>query len=206
MEGFLWQGTHHVIAITETLLSPTFFELGHTMPADLDEPTVRAVHRAVADFLAAIGLTEGPTHTEVRVTPDGPRILESHNRIGGERIHELMQMAFGVDITRMTVAVPLGLEPMPQLPTPRQHGAAMKHLLPTPGRVVEISGVDRLPTADPTLRIRIGVGVGTEVGAVTDGVSRDAVASYVLASGPTAAAAEQRCAEVLSTVRITTCV
>jgi hypothetical protein len=50
--------------------------------------------------------------------------------------------------------------------------------------------------------VRIALRAGADVGAVTDGVSRDALASYVLASGPTGAAAAERCQDVLSTVRI----
>ncbi|MGW2317454.1 ATP-grasp domain-containing protein [Streptomyces sp. NPDC001680] len=204
VEGFCWNGRHQVITITHTLLHPEFYELGHSMPAAVDPAATRDIHATVARLMELVGLTEGPTHTEVRLTSRGPRIIESHNRIGGERIHELMEMAFGVDVTRMSVAVPLGLEPMPELADLGTCGAAMRHLLPEPGRVTAISGLAAVPRDDPTLRLRMGLRVGDDVAPVTDGVTRDRVGCYVLAAGAGVEDAERRCREVLDTVRITT--
>ncbi|WP_107048298.1 ATP-grasp domain-containing protein [Streptomyces sp. NRRL F-2747] len=204
VEGFCADGRHQVITITNTLLHPAYYELGHSMPAALAPDAADAIHRTVQRLIEAVGLTEGPTHTEVRLTPRGPRVIESHNRIGGERIHELMEMAFGIDVPRMSIAVPLGLEPMPDLTDLGTRGAAMRHILPEPGRVLTVSGVTAVPADDPDLRLRIGLGAGDDVAAVVDGVSRDKVACYVLAAGEDVTTAERRCAEVLDTVRITT--
>ncbi|NBE50755.1 ATP-grasp domain-containing protein [Streptomyces boluensis] len=204
VEGFLWEGRHHVVAITNTLLSDGFYELGHSMPAALPPEVTGQIHEVVAELLDAVGLTEGPTHSEVRLTPSGPRIIESHNRMGGERLHELMEMAFGLDVTRLSVTVPLGIEPLPRMTDLGTRGAAIRHILPAPGRVVAISGVEEATAAAPELRIRIGAEVGDSVGAVVDGVTRDRVGCYVLAAGADVAAAEEACAAVLDTVRIDT--
>ncbi|MFD7979008.1 ATP-grasp domain-containing protein [Streptomyces sp. NPDC059071] len=204
VEGFCADGRHQVITITHTLLHPTYYELGSSMPAAVAPDAAEAIHRTVNRLIEAVGLTEGPTHTEVRLTPRGPRVIESHNRIGGGRIHELMAMAFGIDVPRMSIAVPLGLEPVPDLTDLGTRGAAMRYIVPEPGRVTAVSGLTEVPADDPDLRLSIGLGIGDDVAAVVDGVSRDKVACHVLAAGEDVTAAERRCAEVLDTVRITT--
>ena len=52
----------------------------------------------MGSFLDAVGLVEGPAHTEIRLARNGPRIIESHNRNGGGRINELVRLTFGFDI------------------------------------------------------------------------------------------------------------
>jgi hypothetical protein len=37
-------------------------------------------------LLEAVGHRDGPAHTELKLTRNGPRIIESHNRQGGDRI------------------------------------------------------------------------------------------------------------------------
>ncbi len=90
---------HVVVGITAKSSSPEHLvELGHVCPAPLDEDTTTAVRDLVERTLTALGVTFGVTHTEIVLTPQGPRIIETHLRYAGDRITTLVHDVTGVDI------------------------------------------------------------------------------------------------------------
>ncbi|MCY7294561.1 ATP-grasp domain-containing protein [Alteromonas sp. a30] len=92
-------GQHVIIGITEKLKDDiTFIELGHIFPAQLDEQVEKQINQYVDDVLSALGVTDGPTHTEIILTESGPRIVETHSRAGGDNIFRLMELSTGIDI------------------------------------------------------------------------------------------------------------
>ncbi|MFD8368985.1 ATP-grasp domain-containing protein [Streptomyces hygroscopicus] len=138
VEAFSHAGVHHVYAITRKTKLPNFVETGHVVSAvTTDSDVARLVER----FLNTVGLTDGNSHTEVIVTSDGPRIVESHNRPGGDSIPRLVLLATGVDLADLAVAVPLGLTDVPHKP-PLRRGAAIRFWVGQPGTVV---ATPRLP-------------------------------------------------------------
>ena len=60
---------------------------------------------------AAVGYTTGWTHTELRLTPDGPKVVEINARVGGDRIPDLARLALGVDIGQAVAAAACGQRP-----------------------------------------------------------------------------------------------
>ena len=67
--------------------------LAHVWPPLADEEPVRDVaERAVA----ALGIEDGPTYTQLRVGPDGPQVMEVAARLGGGHDAELVEAALGV--------------------------------------------------------------------------------------------------------------
>jgi len=157
VETLSFDGRHVVVATTDRELGGSgfadfgrtgFAEIGLWQPSAHPPEAVRESVRLVTEFLDAVGLRNGPAHTEVKLTPRGPRILESHNRIGGYALNEIAESVYGVDMERYALAAGLGvLEPLTESPEPR--GAmALQALTPEPGRVVEVTGVDEV-RADP---------------------------------------------------------
>lgn len=64
---------------------PNFLEIGHVV-SDVSSDDESAMARLESHFLETVGRTDGNSRTEVIVTPCGPRIVESHNRPGGDGI------------------------------------------------------------------------------------------------------------------------
>ena len=114
VETLTFDGRHVVVAVTDKEIGgPGFVEIGHSQPSGCSAETLREVTRLVTDFLDAVGLRNGPGHTEVKLTSRGPRIVESHNRVGGGRINELAEIAYGVDMERYALGAGFGLvEPL----------------------------------------------------------------------------------------------
>ncbi|MFH9658857.1 ATP-grasp domain-containing protein [Streptomyces sp. NPDC017248] len=189
VETLSFDGRHVVVAVTDKEAfggGSGFVELGLTQPSRAPQETLREVTRLVTDFLDAVGLRNGPGHTEIRLTSRGPRIIESHNRIGGYALNEMVESAYGVDMERYALGIRFGLvEPLAESPTPRG-GAALRALTPEPGRVVEITGVEAV-RADPAfVDLHLKVRPGDEVRPLT---WNEDIGGYVVARGADAAEA-----------------
>jgi biotin carboxylase len=201
VEAFSSDGVHTVVAFTDKILGPRFLELGHVVPAGLTPDRRRDAADLTVALLDAVGLREGPSHTELKLTPRGPRIIESHNRIGGDNITDLVRQVHGVDFERLAVGVPLGLLSWDGSVQPPAGGAAIRFLTPAPGVVRRV----RQP-ADEELeagvRLSVNVAVGDTIPPLT--WSPDRVAGDVMAIGVSAADALDRCERTLEAVRIET--
>ncbi|MCR2806342.1 ATP-grasp domain-containing protein [Paenibacillus soyae] len=106
VELFLQSGEPLFAAVTEKLTTPLpyFVETLHTLPSPSHTDRQEDIIRTAVDALKAIGLTNGPSHVEVKLTPSGPRIIEVNGRPGGDNISsDLLVLAFGVDIFEATV-------------------------------------------------------------------------------------------------------
>jgi biotin carboxylase len=124
---------------------PYFEEVGHVVDAAdplAGDPRLREV---VAAAHAAVGFTTGWTHTEVRLTAGGPKIVEINPRLGGDRIPDVAGLAFGVDAALAAAAVACG-QPVAAEPT-RRRVAAIRFLYPPEDCIVRAVRVhaDRLP-------------------------------------------------------------
>lgn len=109
VEAFSEAGEHVVVAVTRKYSHPhTLVELGHVLPAPLDEPVREEIERYIDRLLTALGVEFGPTHTEVVLTADGPRVIETHLRLGGDDIFDLVARATGVDMVEAQVRQVLG--------------------------------------------------------------------------------------------------
>ncbi|MBB5869045.1 biotin carboxylase [Allocatelliglobosispora scoriae] len=86
-------------------------EVGHfvsaTDPLWQDEQLIKVLH----DTHAALGFTDGVTHTEIMMTGDGPKVIEVNARIGGDLIPYLGLRANGIDPGLAAAAVACGHAP-----------------------------------------------------------------------------------------------
>jgi biotin carboxylase len=99
-----------------------FDEHGHDIDADdslLSDPELIEVLRAAH---AAVGFRNGVTHTEFKLTPSGPCVIEINARMGGDLIPYLGQLASGYDEALAAADVAAGRQPRPVVPT--RHRAA----------------------------------------------------------------------------------
>lgn len=87
LEGILDQGRLQVLALfdkPDPLEGPFFEETIYVTPSRLAGPVQDEIIQGVRETAGAVGLSHGPIHAEVRLTPQGPRVLEIAARpIGG---------------------------------------------------------------------------------------------------------------------------
>ncbi|MFD7922991.1 ATP-grasp domain-containing protein [Streptomyces sp. NPDC059740] len=166
VEGMSVDGRHRVLAVTEktTTGTPYFVETGHTMPVRLPARDAAAVTALVTATLDAAGHRYGPSHTEVMLTADGPRLIESHARPGGDRISDMLVLALGEDVFGQTMAAVLGLPLPPAADRPRVAGiryVTFEDAVPVPATSTAL--VTSLPGV---VEVHIGVPAGKVPGPI----------------------------------------
>lgn len=117
VESISLQGESDVLAITAKMTVGAT-EAGHTVPAPLAEADTEAIRQLVLDALAALGVTDCVTHTEVKLTSRGPRIIEVNARPGGDYIPLLVRATTGFDLRELALHLSIGssLEQVPRHP------------------------------------------------------------------------------------------
>lgn len=90
---------------------PYFEEIGHLVDAADPLLTDPEIVRIVRDAHTALRFTGGMTHTELKLTPSGPKIIEVNARLGGDLIPYLGMRATGIDPGLAAAAVACGRQP-----------------------------------------------------------------------------------------------
>ncbi|HST48016.1 ATP-grasp domain-containing protein [Jatrophihabitans sp.] len=87
-------------------------EVGHYVSADDPLLTDATLLAALQDTHAALGFTDGWTHSEYMLTSTGPQVIEVNGRLGGDLIPYLGLLATGIDpgLTAARAACGLPLE------------------------------------------------------------------------------------------------
>ena len=116
VEYISYQGKHHFLAMTKkfTTGAPHFIETGHLEPAPVDEKTLERVKAIVTHALDSLELTNGASHSELKIAEDGTiRIIEIGGRMGGDCIgSNLVWLSTGVDFVNAVIDVALGIRPV----------------------------------------------------------------------------------------------
>ena len=114
-ETISYRGKHTNLAVTKkyTTGAPHFIETGHCEPSDLSEEMLKKVHKTMYAALDALQITDGASHGEFKVTPEGEiRIIEIGSRMGGDCIgSDLVPLSTGYDFMEMVIDVACGKEP-----------------------------------------------------------------------------------------------
>lgn len=98
VESYSEAGKHYIYGITEKHKDEHFVEMGHVVPAPLSALVAGRIKAYTKAVLTQLGVTDGPMHTEVIVTPTGVELVETQARVGGDMINELHSEALGVDL------------------------------------------------------------------------------------------------------------
>lgn len=108
VEGEVW---HY--GITDKLpLTEPFRETGDVLPTSLPPAVQTEVRSLASAAIAALGVTAGLVHTEVKLTTSGPKIIEVNGRLGGD-FSRLLRRISDFDPVRLGLQIALGERPTP---------------------------------------------------------------------------------------------
>jgi biotin carboxylase len=206
VEGICYGGRVHIIQVTDKLLFTGAYpvEAGHGQPSQLPATTVAQIRVATESGVRALGFNYCAFHAELKITRDGPKIVEIGARLGGDRIStHLTPLSTGVNLVRAAIRIAVGENP--DLVPSRARGAAVRYFhAGACGTVERIEGLDKLPTL-PGLELlyaaseRDGPLVpGFEIGEIRSSLDRY---GHVLFSGDSAAQASERAEQAVSMVK-----
>lgn len=197
VETITVDGVHHVIGVTRKLLGPLprFVEMGHLFPEPDSDQTRQVAALAVA-LLDAAGYRCGPAHTEVIVTADGPRIVESQARLGGDKLPVIIQLATGIDLEREVFAALAGRAPA----APQSDSVGHIAYLDLPlGVLRAVQGLDAVRELDFVNSVSFPFEVGQTI---TEPVSSWTRHGFVILSGADVAQALERADLVRSMITV----
>jgi biotin carboxylase len=170
---------------------PWFVEAGHLFPAPLLGDRGPALVACTAAALTAAGIKDGPTHTELRLGPAGPAVIEINARLAGGMIPELIRLTTGIDMLRQQILAATG-----QLPRLRPAGPAKKpfagirFLLPVrTGMLDRITGAESAARLPGVAEIAITATAGSPVTIARDAYGR---LGHVIAHGSSPAEVTRR--------------
>lgn len=100
-------------------LADPFRETGAFHPSTLRPDTAQQVLAAAQAALDALGITDGLCHTELKLTPEGARVIEVNGRLGGV-MHNLYQVSSGISLIEIGIRAALGDRTLPEPARPER--------------------------------------------------------------------------------------
>jgi Carbamoyl-phosphate synthase L chain, ATP binding domain len=153
VESIVSAGRVSHLAITGRFpLAEPFRETGSFIPSALEDDERDAVLSAASAAIVALGITTGCQHTEIKLTPDGPRVIEVNGRVGAG-VPDMLGAVTDLDLLAIAMRIALGetivFDELPRCGQVvfvllRQAPASMR-------RIIAVEGLDQL-RADPSVR------------------------------------------------------
>ncbi|MFJ6215506.1 ATP-grasp domain-containing protein [Streptomyces sp. NPDC092296] len=148
LDSVVVAGEVHCVNLARKRLGypPFFEEIGHLVSPWRQEAWADELIDTVTRVHAALGVTAGVTHAELRLTRHGPRLVELNGRLGGDYIPLLGRLATGIDLTTAAVDASLGV--LPALRPTRERCAEVRFLYPERDgtvRRLDVSGAREVP-------------------------------------------------------------
>ncbi|MFE7928002.1 ATP-grasp domain-containing protein [Streptomyces sp. NPDC057456] len=174
-------------------------ELGHLLPAPLDQDTQAAFETAMRALVAAIGFRTGILHAEWILTESGPTLVECAGRCPGDHLIDLVDLAYDTRI-RLTLIDLLAGRTV-TLPRSARQTSAIRFLAAEPGTVTAVAGVDTAQGLPGVQVAEVDVEAGQEVRPWASSWDR---AGHVIATGPDADTTRRRVLDADAAIRIAT--
>lgn len=200
VETLSFDGTCHVIQITDKLTTgaPHYVEMGHSQPTMHNKEVAERIAEVARLANKAIGIKSGPSHTEIIVTKEGPKIVELGARLGGDNITtHLVPLSTGVNMVECCINIALGEKP--DIEPKWNKGSAIRYFQQHSGVVKKIEGIEDAKKTPGIKQITIVHGVGETVTEINSSGSR---MGFVIAQMDTPNQAIKQCQQALNLINI----
>ena len=200
VEGMTVNGKTHILAITDKMVTepPYFVELGHSEPALLEDAEKVRIEDVARAAIEAVGIVNGPSHTEIMITDSGPMVIEIAARLGGDYItSRLVPLSTGFDMVGASVELALGM-PV-DFPPPKQDGSAVRFIVSDTGVISDIkidSAIYDLPGFEELELYKKSGDAISEPHSSNDRVG------HVICTGPDALSARETAEKALSMIHV----
>jgi biotin carboxylase len=137
-------------------IAPPFRSTGSFIPSDLNPADMDSVLALTSATLEALHINHGLLNTDIKMTPDGPRIIEINGRLGGN-VRRMISRLGGPSMFVWAMRLALGLDigPVPVFSSPP---VAFYHLIlapPSATEVVSLAGTEELTDTPGIDEIRV---------------------------------------------------
>lgn len=202
VEAFTVDGETEILAITDKVVSnpPYFVELGHSIQSQLDDETKKDIIHIVKRTIAAVNIRNGPSHTELKITKEGPKVIEIAARLGGDFItSKLVPLSTGIDMVGLSILSTVGQEI--RLAQRSCKGAAIRFILPPDraGKVSGLTGVEEAKRVQGIYEVELYKTIGENVVPLESSNDR---LGHIIAVGENATEAIDMCEAALKKIKV----
>ncbi|ELQ9311463.1 ATP-grasp domain-containing protein [Serratia marcescens] len=108
IEAVSYEGQHYILAVTKKFKNDNFIEIGHVLPAPISSSLEMEIHEYIRKFLTVMQFNNCPSHTEIIMSENGPVVIESHTRPGGDNIYRLLEFSTGISLMNLVAKISSG--------------------------------------------------------------------------------------------------
>lgn len=189
LEGLMTAGTLQTLAIfdkPDPLDGPFFEETLYVTPSRLPETAQRAVVAATQAGVAALGLSHGPVHAELRVDQGQVWVLEIAPRSIGGLCSRALRFGADVSLEELILRHGLGQE-IGNVERETAASGVMMIPIPARGRLDHVAGLDRARAVPGVTEVRITIPLGQPIEPLPEGAR---YLGFIFARGSCPAEAE----------------
>ncbi len=171
-EIFCEKGEYLILSTTHKFKNPTtFVEQGHFCPANLTEKETRLVSETIPKILKALNIENGACHTEFIISSDGIHIVETHLRVAGDLIPEMVLAVTGIDEIEYLARQSLGEAVLPKIKEklitnnkhPQKYSSVWFFDKNADGIITRIDGIEEARMMDGIIRVVQFLDIGSRI-------------------------------------------
>lgn len=143
IEGFSINGSHHILAISDKFKPDGSYRVATQLayPAAISDELEKEVIDLMCAAYDAAGIDNTPTHSEIILTSEGPKIVEISCRGGGFYVFtHIVEAASGYDIVANWTRMCAG-DPVVEVNNMKR-GVVLGFYAARPGRLVSVTGLE----------------------------------------------------------------
>lgn len=201
VEGLLEDGKLHTLALFDKpnpLDGPYFEETIYVTPSRLSGAVQQTISETVGHAAAALGLRNGPIHTELRLPPGDPVVIDIAARSIGGLCARTLKFGAGIGLEELILRHALGL-PIETFERERSAAGVMMIPIPRGGILRQIIGRDDASAVPGIEEMTITIPTGHEVVPLPEG---NRYLGFILARGETAIKVEESLRQAHCRLRI----
>lgn len=193
-------GICHIIQITDKLTTgaPYFVETGHSQPSKLPKLVQDSIEKLAKKANRAVGIMSGPSHTEIKITKDGPKIIELGARLGGDNITtHLVPLSTGMDMIKSCIQIALGEKA--DFYRRFEKASAIRYFKVEEGRIKKIEGIEKARGIQGVQQVNFKLNEGEYIPKIKSSIDR---CGYVISQANTTIDAERICEKAISNINV----
>ena len=200
VECFVVNQKVNILAITDKLVTqlPYFVELGHSEQSQLGEEIQEKIREVARQAINAIGIVNGVSHVEIKVTEEGPKVVEIAARLGGDYItSKLVPLSTGIDMVGSSIC--LALHKPFDVTRSLEKGSAIRFITGKEGVIREIKIPENVYEQKGLYELQLYCKIGDRVHDVKS--SNDRI-GHIITQGENAADAISIAEEILEQIKV----
>lgn len=200
VETITIEGVTHVLAVTDKLTTgePYFVEMGHSQPSRFKGKDLEKIHEVAIGAVNALKINNSPAHVEIKVTQEGPKIVELGARMGGDFItSDLVPLSTGIDM--VGISIKIAMKEKVEIPQPISMASAIRYMTFEVGKIKNIEGIDLAMKIEGVKNVNFNVQVGDEITVIN---SSNARIGNVISQAKSAEEAVEICNQALEKIKI----